>query len=41
MKSKRDMFTELTKGFDALKSQRQGKPAPHALPARAEYGGQT
>jgi hypothetical protein len=26
MKKKRDIFTELTEGFDALKSQREGKP---------------
>jgi hypothetical protein len=28
MKKKRDIFAELTEGFDALKSQREGKPAP-------------
>ncbi len=33
MKKKRDIFAELTEGFDALKSQREGKltPPPSAL----------
>lgn len=28
MKKKRDIFAELTEGFDALKSQREGKSTP-------------
>jgi hypothetical protein len=28
MKKKRDIFAELTEGLDALKSHREGKPAP-------------
>ena len=45
MKKKRDIFSELTEGFDALAAQRagkltlrqfkvQGKPAPRYLPGK-------